>query len=76
MPSIETIYQQTVLPLPPDDRIRLAEIIMEHAREDVPGTNGHRSALELLESLPSEAVFKDTDSVDKHLQSERDSWDN
>ena len=49
---------------------------MEHAHEVEPTSNGHRTALELLESLPLEAIFKDADSVDKHLQSERDSWDN
>lgn len=76
MPSVETIYKETVLPLPPSDRIRLAEIILEHANEGKPPINGHISALELLQSLPIERAFPDADSVDKHLETERESWDN
>ena len=76
MPSIETIYNETVLPLPPSDRIRLAEVIMEHANQDGLSANGNLSALELLENLPRARVFQDVRSVDKHLEAERESWDN
>ena len=76
MPSVETIYIETVLPLPPSDRIRLAEIILEHANEETPPTNGQISALELLESLPIQRAFPNPESVDKHLKTERESWDN
>ena len=72
MPSVETIYQQTVLPLPPDDRIRLARIIMEHEEKDV----SRQSAYDFLESLSGERLFKDSKAVDEYLRSERDSWDN
>lgn len=75
MPSIETIYEQTVLPLPLSDRIRLAEIIMANANREVHSTNGKRSALQVLETTAGERLFKDPAAVDEHLKSERDSWD-
>ena len=76
MPSIETIYQEIVLPLPPGDRIRLAKVIMEHANQEMPSVNGSLSALEFLEKLDGERVFTDADSVDVHLKAERESWEN
>ena len=75
MPSVETIYQEIVLPLPPGDRIRLAKVIMEHANQETLHANGRLSALELLENLDRERVFPDADSVDEHLKAERESWD-
>jgi hypothetical protein len=72
MPSVETIYEQTVLPLPPEERVKLARIIMEHADEDIP----RLSAYDYIESLAGTRLFKDSASVDEYLRSERESWDN
>lgn len=49
---------------------------MEHANQDGLSANGNLSALELLENLPRARVFQDVRSVDKHLEAERESWDN
>ena len=75
MPSVELIYQQNVLPLPPKDRIRLAELIMSHANDKAETQKNRRSVYEILQSRPLRRVFKDSAEVDKHIRSERDSWD-
>lgn len=71
MQSVETIYQQTVLPLPPKERLRLARIIMEHEQKDLP----RQSVYDFLQSLSGERVFKDSKEVDEYIRSERESWD-
>ena len=76
MPSIEAIYQESVKPLPLSDKIRLAEIIMEHVNQESPSSNGALSALDLLEAETHEKLFKDSEDVDQHLKSERESWEN
>ena len=75
MSNVETIYQQTVLPLPPRDRIRLAEMILEYANDKPVSSNGRRSVLDILQAASVKRVFKDAAEVDKHIRSERDSWD-
>ena len=75
MPNVESIYQQTVLPLPPSDRLLLAKMILEHVNDKPVSSNGRRSVLDILESVSVKRVFKDAAAVDKHIRSERDSWD-
>lgn len=36
----------------------------------------HRSAIDLLDELPGQRLFKTPEAVDQYLQEERDSWDN
>ena len=72
MQSVETIYQQTILPLSRNERLRLARIIIEHEEKDTPRV----SAYDFLQSLTGERVFKDPKGVDEYLRSERESWDN
>lgn len=76
MPNVETIYKQTILPLPPSDRIRLAQMILENANDKRFSLKGRRSVIEILENSPVNRVFKNSDEVDGHVRSERESWDN
>ena len=74
MPSVETIYKNTILPLPPHERLRLAKIIVELESQQEPAEQ--LSVLSIIEGLNGARVFGDAAAVDKYLAEERDSWDN
>ncbi|MBK9163094.1 MAG: hypothetical protein IPM21_04155 [Acidobacteria bacterium] len=74
MPSVETIYKNTILPLPPHERLRLAKIIVE--QESIQESAEQLSGLSIIEGLNGARVFGDAAEVDKYLAKERDSWDN
>lgn len=73
MPSVETIYQQTIRPLPVTDQRRLVDMILENV--DAQPTTERRSVLDILKSRPIKRVFKNSKEVDTWLRSERDAWD-
>ena len=73
MQDVQTIYQQTILPLPTSEKLRLATIILQDLSKD---ENASISALDLLQSLPDEKVFNSSEEVSDHLKAERESWDN
>ncbi len=73
MQDVQTIYQQTILPLPDSEKLRLATIILQDLSKD---ENASISALDLLQSLPDEKVFNSPEAVNDHLKAERESWDN
>lgn len=76
MPSVETIYRETVRPLPVDEQIRLAEMIKKNVDAELQSAKPKRSALDILESIHAERVFENSAEVDEHIRKERDSWDN
>ncbi len=73
MQNVETIYQQTILPLPSSEKLRLATIILQSLSQ--PQTKS-QSAFDLLQNIQNERVFATTQEVDEHLKAERESWDN
>ena len=73
MQNIYSIYRQTILPLPKNEKLRLATIILQSLSDETEKTT---SALDFLENLQVEKVFKSADEVDRHLKAERESWDN
>ncbi len=76
MPSIETIYRETVKPLPVDEQRRLADLIRRNIALGPHSTGSKRSALEILESIQADRIFRTSSEADEYLKSERDSWDN
>ena len=73
MQDIQTIYQQTILPLPASEKLRLATIILQDLTSS---EKSSQSALDLLQTLPEVRVFASSQEVDEHLKTERESWDN
>lgn len=73
MPNVQTIYRQTILPLPDDDKLRLASIILQDLSGD---RTSKTAALDLLQSIPADRVFDSPEEVDEHILSERETWDN
>jgi len=73
MPSVETIYQESIRPLPVSDQVRLADMILENV--DVQPETEKLSVLEILDAHPVKRVFKNSNEVDEWLRAERDSWD-
>lgn len=76
MQSVEAIYQNSVMPLPLGDKIRLAKIIMEHVTEESAAAGGGLTALELLDDIDRQGLFRDSNEVDEFLKTERKSWEN
>lgn len=72
MPSVETIYNEAIRPLPPSDQLRLAEIIMKRARPD---RTEKKSILEILENIRPPKNPRSAAEIDEYLRVERDSWD-
>ena len=75
MPSVETIYKETIRPLPVSDQMRLADMIMENVHSESRSPDERRSVLDILEAHPVKRVFKNSSEVDEWLAAERDSWD-
>lgn len=75
MPSIETIYRETVRPLPVDEQIRLADMIRENIDAEKRSSKPKRSALDILESVRAKTPPRTAAEIDEYLRSERDSWD-
>ena len=74
MPSVETIYQESVRPLPVSDQVRLAEIIMERAPRIANNTD-KRSVLDILESVHAKNLGRSAAEIDEYIKTERESWD-
>ncbi len=75
MPSVETIYRETVMPLPVDDQKRLADIILENVEHNPSSSKKRRSALDVLNSIRVKGIFRTTAEIDEYIERERDSWD-
>lgn len=73
MVNVETLYQENIRLLPIKDQLHLVELIMKRTGgQDV----DRKSALKMLESLEPVKNRRTSDEIEKHLRSERDSWDN
>lgn len=70
MPNVETIYRETIRPLPADEQRRLADIILENV--DSQPAAKKLSVLDILKERPVRRVFKSSKEVDQWLRSERD----
>ena len=75
MPSVESIYRDAVMPLPVEDQVRLAELIIERATVASNTSNGQRSVLEYLNSIRPRTAKRSAADIDEQLRRERDSWD-
>ncbi|MDQ6786163.1 MAG: hypothetical protein M3033_05010 [Acidobacteriota bacterium] len=73
MQNARTIFQQTILPLPDSEKLKLATIILQNLTND---ERKSQSAFDLLQSIQNERVFSSPQEVDEHLKAERESWDN
>lgn len=73
MQNAQTIFQQTILPLPDSEKLKLATIILQNLTND---ERESHSALDLLQDIQNERVFSSPQEVDEHLKAERESWDN
>ncbi len=76
MPTIETIYRETVKPLPVDEQRRLADLIRENIESGSRSSGTKRSALDILESIRADGIFVTSSQADEYLRAERESWDN
>ena len=74
MQTIETVYRETILPLEQAEKIQLAAMILNDLSRYQ--TNSKRSAIELLEEMPSAQLFETVAEADEYLRQERESWDN
>ncbi len=75
MPSVETIYQESIRPLPVVDQKRLADLILKNVNGEPDSLRTRRSVIDILDDHPVKRVFEDSKEVDEWLRTERDSWD-
>lgn len=73
MQDAQTIYQQTILPLPSSEKLRLATIILQSLTKS---ENKSQSAFDLLQAIENTQAFQNSEDIDNHLKAERESWDN
>ena len=73
MQNAQTIYQQTVLPMPDSEKLKLATIILQNLVSD---ERESQSAFDLLQTIQNERVFFSPQEIDEHLKAEREAWDN
>ena len=75
MPSVETIYRETIRPLPIDEQKRLADLILAKVEHEEHAAKPRRSVLEILDSIRATAPRRTVAEIDEYLRVERDSWD-
>jgi len=75
MPNVETIYKESVKPLPLSDQLRLAEIIVKRAHGKREPSVQRKSVLEILASVGPPKKPRSAAEIDEYLRKERDSWD-
>ncbi len=73
MQNAQTIYRQTVLPLPDREKLRLATIILQNLSNE---NRKSVSAFDFLEHLSADRVFQSPEEIEQYLKAERESWDN
>ncbi|HKC66402.1 MAG TPA: hypothetical protein VKB86_22355 [Pyrinomonadaceae bacterium] len=73
MQDAQELYRKTVSQLPPEERLRLAALILSELTEQPPDAN--HSALSLLDKMPVGRLFKTSEETDEYLREERDSWE-
>lgn len=72
MPSVETIYQKTVKPLPVSDQVRLAEMIIEQTPKASENPE-RRSVLQMIESYHGKKLGRTAAEIYESIRTERDS---
>ena len=76
MQDAKEIYKEAVSRLPPSERLRLAALILSGlTQEHETPVADSRIAIELLEEMPGQRLFKTSEEADEYLGVERDSWD-
>jgi hypothetical protein len=73
MQDAQELYRKTVSQLPPEERLRLAALILSELTEQTSDT--HHTALALLDEMPEGRLFQTSSEADEHLREERDSWE-
>lgn len=74
MPDAEELYYKTVSRLSPNERLRLASLILHGLAQDK--ERAGRSVLDLLDGLPAGGrLLKTPPEADAYLREQRDSWD-
>ena len=74
MQDAEELYSKTVSKLSPNERLRLASLILDGLAEET--EQAGRSVLDLLDALPAGGrLLKTPAEADAYLREERDSWD-
>jgi hypothetical protein len=74
MRDAEELYSKTVSRLSPNERLRLASLILDGLAQEKERVG--RSVLDLLDALPAGGRLLQTPAeADAYLREERDSWD-
>ena len=74
MQDAEELYSKTVSQLSPNERLRLASLILDGLAEEK--EKARRSVLDLLDgSSAGRRLLKTPAEADAYLREERDSWD-
>ncbi len=74
MQDAEELYSKMVSRLSPNERLRLAALILDGLAHET--EKAGRSALDLLDALPAGGrLLKTAAEADAYLREERDSWD-
>ncbi|HXU09765.1 MAG TPA: hypothetical protein VN743_12285 [Blastocatellia bacterium] len=74
MQDAEELYTKTVSRLAPNERLRLASLILDGLAQEKERVSG--SILDLLDALPAGGrLLKTPAEADAYLREERDSWE-
>jgi hypothetical protein len=73
MPSVETIYQESIRPLPLADQMRLADMILKHSPNTIKRSQ-RRSVLDIIKEAREHIPKRSAAEIDEYLKTERDSW--
>lgn len=74
MQDAEELYSKTVSRLSPNERLRLASLILDGLAQET--KKAGRSVVDLLDGLPGGGgLLKTPAAADAYLREERDSWD-
>ena len=78
MQNLQQLYETSVRPLPVNEQIAFASLILNQlAAPPKPEkrAESRRSALDIIDALPGGRLFKTSAEADAYLREERDSWE-
>ena len=75
MQTAQDLYSTAVFSMPPDERLRLAALILNELAHAEPVSEPRQSIRQMLREMPPARLFKTTAEVDAYLEGERDSWE-
>ena len=75
MQNAQELYTISISQMPPDERLRLAAMILAELTHTEIESKPRQSVRQMIQEMPAGRLFNSSAEADEYLEQERDSWD-